>query len=82
MVSTNPKTSRNRSLTTGRQNIGGAPPPRAFLAQTQDNQEKWFPLGLTRALVVRKRRGLRRQIRRPYQDRSIDALVYRLQDRD
>jgi hypothetical protein len=59
MVSTNPKTRRNRSLTTGRHNVGGTPLPRAFLAQTQDNPEEWFLLGLTCALVVRKRRGLR-----------------------
>jgi hypothetical protein len=47
-----------------------------FLAQTQDNPEEWFQLGLTRALVVRKRRGLSWQIWRAYQDRSITALVY------
>jgi hypothetical protein len=76
MVSTNQKTRRSISLTTGRHNVGGAPSPRAFLAQTQDNQEEWFQLWLTRALVVRKRRGLSRQIWRAYQDRSIDALVY------
>jgi hypothetical protein len=34
MVSTKPKTRRNRSLTTRRHTIGGAPPPRAFLAQS------------------------------------------------
>jgi hypothetical protein len=62
MVSTNPETRRNISLTTGRHTIGGALPPGAFLAQSQDDLEEWFPLGLTYALVVRKRRGLRRQI--------------------
>jgi hypothetical protein len=76
MVSTNPKTRRNRSLPTGRHPIGGAPPPKAFLAQSQDNPEGWLPLGLTDALVVRKRRGLSRQTWRAYQDRSINALVY------
>jgi hypothetical protein len=76
MVSTNPKTRRNGSLTTGRRTIGDAPSPRAFLAQTQDNPEEWFQLGLTRTLVVRKRRGLGRQIWRAYPDRSINALVY------
>jgi hypothetical protein len=30
MVSTNPKKRRNRSLTTGRQTVGGSPPPGAF----------------------------------------------------
>jgi hypothetical protein len=49
-------------LTTGRHTIGGAPPPEVILAQAQDDLEEWFPLGLTRALVVRKRRGLRQQI--------------------
>jgi hypothetical protein len=34
MVSTNPKTRRNGSLTTGRHTVGDAPPPRAFLAQS------------------------------------------------
>jgi hypothetical protein len=58
IVSTNPKTRRNRSLTTRRHSIGGAPSTRAFLAQTQDNPEEWFLLGLICALVVRKRRGL------------------------
>jgi hypothetical protein len=76
MVSTNPKTRRNRSLTTRRQSVGGAPPPGEFLAQTQDNPEEWFPLGLTCALVVRKRRGLIQQVWHAYQDRSINALVY------
>jgi hypothetical protein len=47
-----------------------------FLAQLQDNLEEWFLLGLTCALVVRKRRGLSRQIWRAYQDRSINVLVY------
>jgi hypothetical protein len=82
MISTNPKIGRNRSLTTGRHTISGAPPPEVFLAQVQDDPEEWFPLGLTCTLVVRKRRGLRRQIRRAYQDRSINALVYHLQARD
>jgi hypothetical protein len=40
MVSTNPKTRMNRSLTTGGHTIGGAPPPEAFLAQSQDNPEE------------------------------------------
>jgi hypothetical protein len=31
-------------------------------SQAQDDLAQWFPLGLTCALVVRKRRGLRRQI--------------------
>jgi hypothetical protein len=69
-------------LTTGRHTIGGAPPPEVISAQAQDDLEELFPLGLTYALIVRKHRGLRRQIRRAYQDRSIDALVYHLQDRD
>jgi hypothetical protein len=60
LVSTNPKTRRNRSLTTGRHTLGGAPPPGVFLAQPQDNPEEWFLLGLTCALVVRKHRGLSR----------------------
>jgi hypothetical protein len=60
MVSTNPKTRMNRSLTTGGHTIGGAPPPGAFLAQKQDNPEEWFLLVLTRALVVRKRGVLSR----------------------
>jgi hypothetical protein len=34
-----------------------------------------FLLGLTCALVVRKHRGLSRQIWHAYQDRSINALV-------
>jgi hypothetical protein len=63
-------------LTTRRHTVGGAPPPEAFLAQSQDNPEEWFLLGLTCALVVRKCRGLTRQIWRAYQDRSINALVY------
>jgi hypothetical protein len=58
MVSTNLKTIRNRLLTTRRHTIGGAPPPDVFLAQSQDNLVEWFLLGLTCALVVRKRRGL------------------------
>jgi hypothetical protein len=58
MVSTNPKTRRNRSLTTGRHNVGGAPPPEVISAQTQNDLEEWFPLRLTYTLVVRKRRGL------------------------
>jgi hypothetical protein len=37
MVSTNLKATRNRSLTTGRHTVGGAPSPGAFLAQTPDN---------------------------------------------
>jgi hypothetical protein len=82
MVTTNPKTRRNRSLTTERHTIGGALPPGVFLAQSQDNPEEWFLLELTCTLVLRKHRGLRRQIRCAYQDRSIDALAYHLQDRD
>jgi hypothetical protein len=62
MVSTKLKTRRNRSVTTGRHTIGGAPPLGAFLAQSQDNPEEWFLLGLTCSLVVRKHRGLSRQI--------------------
>jgi hypothetical protein len=42
--------------------VGGAPPPEVIPAQAQDDLVGWFPLGLTHALVVRKRRGLRRQI--------------------
>jgi hypothetical protein len=42
----------------GRHGVGGAPPPGAFLAQSQDNPEEWFILGLTCALVVRKHKGL------------------------
>jgi hypothetical protein len=76
IVSTNPKARRNRSLTTARHTIGGAPPPGAFLAQSQYNLEEWFLLGLTCALVVRKRRGLGQQSWRAYQNRSINALVY------
>jgi hypothetical protein len=76
MISTNSKTRRNKSLTTGRHRVGGAPPPEVTSAQAQDDLEEWFPLGLTYALVVRKRRGPRRQIRRAYQDRSINALIY------
>jgi hypothetical protein len=76
MVSTNPETRGNISLTARRHAIGGALPPGAFLAQSQDNPEEWFLLGLTCALVVRKRRGLSRQIWRAYQDRSLNALVY------
>jgi hypothetical protein len=82
MVPTNPKTRRNKSLTTGRHTNGGAPPPEVISAQAQDDLEEWFPLGLTYALVVRKHRGLRQQIRCAYQDRSINALVYHLQARD
>jgi hypothetical protein len=67
---------KNWSFTTGRHTIGGALPPGAFLAQSQDNLEEWFLLGLTCALVVRKRSGLRRQIWHSYQDWSINALVY------
>jgi hypothetical protein len=52
MVSTNPETKRNRSLTTGRHTIGGALPPEAISAHAQDDLEEWFLLGLTCALVV------------------------------
>jgi hypothetical protein len=76
IVPTNSKTRRNGSLTTGRHIIGDAPPPGAFLAQSQDNLEEWFILGLTCTLVVRKHRGLSRHIWRTYQDRSMNALVY------
>jgi hypothetical protein len=62
MVSTNPKIRRNIPLTTRRHTVGGAPPPEAFLAQSQDNPDEWFLLGLTCTLIVRKRRGLSRQI--------------------
>jgi hypothetical protein len=79
IVSTNPKTRGNRSLTTGRHTLGGAPPPKEFSAQSQDNPEEWFLLGLTCSLVVRKRRGLSQQIWRAYPDRRIKALVYRPQ---
>jgi hypothetical protein len=68
IVSTNPKTGRNRSLTTRRHTLGGAPPPGAFLAQSQDNPEEWFLLGLTCALVFRKHRALSQQIWHAYQD--------------
>jgi hypothetical protein len=40
MVSTNPKTRRNKSLTTGRHIVGGAPPPEAISAQAQNNPEE------------------------------------------
>jgi hypothetical protein len=43
MVSTNPKTRRNRSITTGRHTIGGAPPPEVISTQAQDDLEEWFP---------------------------------------
>jgi hypothetical protein len=76
MVSTNPKTRRNRSLTTRRHTVGGAPPLEVISAQAQDDLEEWFPIGITCALVVRKRRGLSRQILRAYQDQSINVLVY------
>jgi hypothetical protein len=57
VVSTNPKTRRIRSLTIGKHIIGGALLPYVFSAQAQDDPEGWFLLGLTCALVVRKRRG-------------------------
>jgi hypothetical protein len=79
MVSTNPKATRNRSLTTGRHTVGGAPPSKAFSAQAQDGPEEWFSLGLTCTLVVRKRRGLSRWIQRAYQDQIINALVHHSQ---
>jgi hypothetical protein len=56
--------------------VGDAPPPEVISAQAQDDLEEWFQLGLTRALVVTKRRGLSRQIWHAYQDRSINALAY------
>jgi hypothetical protein len=37
-----PKDKRNKSLTTRRHTVGGAPPPEVFLAQSQDNLEEWF----------------------------------------
>jgi hypothetical protein len=49
MVSTNPKTRRYRSSTTGRHTIGGALPPKAIPAHAQDDLEEWFPLGITYA---------------------------------
>jgi hypothetical protein len=79
MVSTNPETRRNRSLTTGRHTIGGALPPEAITAHAQDDLEEWFPLGLTCTLVVRKHSGLSRRVWHAYQDRSINALVYHSQ---
>jgi hypothetical protein len=60
--------------------VGGAPPLEVISAQAQDDLEEWFLLGLTCALVVRKRRGLSRQIWCAYQDRSINALVYHPQE--
>jgi hypothetical protein len=62
MVSTNPKTRMNRSLTTRGHTIGGAPPPGAFLAQPQDNSEEYFWLRNNIALLVRKHRELSLQI--------------------
>jgi hypothetical protein len=59
MVSTNLKTRRNRSSTTGRHTVGGAPSPEAIPAHAHDDLEEGFPLGLTYVLVVRKHRGLR-----------------------
>jgi hypothetical protein len=43
--------------------------------QRQEGIDHWL-LGLTCALVVRKRRGLSRQIWHAYQYQSINALVY------
>jgi hypothetical protein len=63
-------------LTTGRHSVGGAPATWSILAQSQDNPEEWFLLGLTCALLIRKLRGLSPQIWHAYQDRSINALVY------
>jgi hypothetical protein len=40
LVSTNPKTRRNRSLTTGRHTVGGAPPPEEILALARDYSEE------------------------------------------
>jgi hypothetical protein len=60
MVSTNLKTRRNRPLTSRRHTVGGAPPPEVTSAQARDNPEEWFPIRITYALVVRKRRGLSR----------------------
>jgi hypothetical protein len=56
IVSTNPKTRRNRSLTIGRHTIGDALPPEANSAQAQEDPEECWQLGLTCALIVRKRR--------------------------
>jgi hypothetical protein len=39
MVSTNPKTRRNRSLTTRRHAVGGAPPPEKISALARDDLE-------------------------------------------
>jgi hypothetical protein len=47
-----------------------------FSAQAQDDPEEWFLLGLTCALVLRKRRVLSRQIWHAYQGWSINAPVY------
>jgi hypothetical protein len=69
-------------LTTRRHTVGDALPPEVFLAQSQDDPEEWFPLGLTYALVVRKHIELRRQGGHAYQDQSTNALVYRLQAQD
>jgi hypothetical protein len=62
MVSTNPKTRRNRSLTTGRHTVGGAPPPEAISAQAHDDSEEYFRLRTNIALLVRKHRELSLQI--------------------
>jgi hypothetical protein len=40
LVSTNPKTRRNRSLTTGRHTVGGAPPPEEILPLARDYSEE------------------------------------------
>jgi hypothetical protein len=78
MVSTKPKTRRNRSLTTGRRSVGGAPSPIAFLAQTQGNPKEWVQVGLTRAWVVRRHRKLSLQVWSTQQDRSSSAIIYNL----
>jgi hypothetical protein len=62
LVSTNPKTRRNRSWTTGRHIVCGPPPHDVFSAQAQDGPEEWFLLGLTCTLVPRKRREASLQI--------------------
>jgi hypothetical protein len=50
-----------------------------FQLKLKMTQKERFLLGLTCALVIRKRRGLSRPIWRTYQDQSVTALVYRPQ---
>jgi hypothetical protein len=54
MVSTNPKTTRNRSLTTRRHSVGGAPPPEEISALAQDYSEEYFSL---RAIICPRQLG-------------------------